>query len=297
MAGARVRIGSTTFHWGSRTYVMGILNVTPDSFAGDGVDNDPAAALARAGEMVAAGADIIDIGGESTRPGAQPVDALTEMGRVVPVITLLAARLPVPLSVDTSKPEVAEAALRAGAVMVNDVHGLRADPAMAAVAARRGAAVVAMANLRGCRYTDVMSAVTAQLRQSLARADAAGIASQRVLIDPGFGFGPSPAQNLELVRRLSELRALGRPVLLGPSRKSTIGRVLGLPVEQRVEGTLATVVVAIDRGVDIVRVHDVREIVRGARMADAILRPGERTPSEENAPNRGRTPIAAESHR
>jgi dihydropteroate synthase len=272
MQDAEVRIGPGRFAWGRRTYVMGILNVTPDSFAGDGIDHDVTAAVARAERMVAEGADIIDVGGESTRPGAVPVDLDTEMGRVLPVVERLAGSLPVPLSVDTAKPAVAEAALRAGATIINDVHGLRADPDMAEVAAYHGAAVVVMANLRGVRYGDVIAAVLAQLRESLAVAARAGIPPERVIVDPGFGFGPAPAENLAIVRRLDEIRALGHPVLLGPSRKSTIGRVLGLPVEERLEGTAAIAAIAVDRGVDIVRVHDVRALVRTVRMADAVVR-------------------------
>ena len=269
---APVRIGPRWFAWGRRTYVMGILNVTPDSFAGDGVGSDVDAALARAERMVAEGADILDVGGESTRPGAAAVDVETELARVLPVVRRLAGHLPVPLSVDTAKPEVAAAALQAGAAMINDVHGLRRDPAMARVVARYGAAVVAMANLRGVRYADVVRAVLAQLRESLTVAAAAGIAAEQVIVDPGFGFGPTPGENLELVRRLGELRALRRPVLLGPSRKSTIGKVLDLPVEERLEGTAAVTALAIDRGADLVRVHDVRPIVRVARMTDALVR-------------------------
>lgn len=272
MAREPVRIGPGGFCWGSRTYVMGILNVTPDSFSGDGVGTDVEAAVALARQMAADGADIIDVGGESTRPGATPIDAATETARVLPVIGRLARLLPVPISIDTTKPVVAEAALRAGACMVNDVHGLRREPALARLAARHGAAVVVMANLRGERYHDVVGAVLAQLRRSCAAAEAAGIPAERVIVDPGFGFGPTPAQNLELVRRLGELRTLGCPVLIGPSRKSTIGTVLDLPVDQRLEGTAATAAIAIDRGADIVRVHDVRAIVRTARMTDALVR-------------------------
>ncbi len=267
-----IRIGPSAFCWGSRTHVMGILNVTPDSFAGDGLGDDPRAAEARAEQMVADGADFIDIGGESTRPGATPVDGETELRRVQPVVERLVGRLSVPLSIDTTKPAVAEAALRAGAVMINDIHGLRGDPEMARVAARHGATVVVMANLRGVVHDDVVAAVLTRLHESLAIADAAGIARDRLIIDPGFGFGPTPAGNLALVRRLREFAVLGCPILLGPSRKSTIGTILGLPVQERLEGTVATVVIAIDRGVDIVRVHDVRPVVRAARMADALVR-------------------------
>lgn len=266
------RIGPRWFHWGQRTYIMGIVNVTPDSFSGDGVGDDPEAATARAEAMVAAGADIIDVGGESTRPGATPVDTETELARVLPVVQRLAGRLPVPISVDTTKPEVAAAALAAGATILNDIHGLRARPEMAALAARHGAAVVAMANMRGYPHEDIIEAVLAQLRESITIAERAGIPPERVIIDPGFGFGTTPTENLTMVRSLHVLKCLRRPILIGPSRKSTIGVVLDLPVQERVEGTAATIAIAIDRGADIVRVHDVPVMVRVARMADAITR-------------------------
>jgi dihydropteroate synthase len=272
MSSIPVRFGPATFCWGLRTYVMGIINVTPDSFSGEGVGLDVDAAVARAHAMVAAGADIVDIGGASTRPGATPVSLDEELRRVVPVIERLASELPVPVSIDTEKPQVARAALSAGASLVNDVSGLRGDGRIASVVAGTGAGVVAMANLRGVAHRDVVGAVRAQLRCSLDIADRAGIAPERVILDPGFGFGPTPAENLELVRRLRELHCLGRPLLLGPSRKSTIGAVLNLPVEERVEGTAAIVAIAIDRGIDIVRVHDVQPIVRTARMTDALVR-------------------------
>jgi dihydropteroate synthase len=271
MTFASMRLGSSRFVWGRRTYVMGIINVTPDSFAGDGVV-DVRAAVARAHQMVEDGADIVDIGGESTRPGAGSVAADIELARVLPVVERLAGHLPVPISVDTSKSAVARAVLHAGASIINDVHGLRGDPAMADVVARHGAAVVVMANLRGEPYTDVIEAVLGQLAASIRLATDAGIPSERVIVDPGFGFGPLPEENLEIVRQIARFGELGHPVLLGPSRKSTIGKVLDLPVDQRFEGTAALVAAAIERGVDVVRVHDVRGIVRIARMADAIAR-------------------------
>lgn len=274
-------IGPRCFDWGARTYVMGILNVTPDSFAGDGVGGDTEVAVGQALAFAGDGADIIDIGGQSSRPGAVPVEAGAEMDRVLPVLASLSHRQQVALSIDTDKPEVADAALRAGAHLVNDINGLRADPAMARVIARHGAAVVVMANLRGAVYTDVVEAVKAQLLESLERAHAAGISRDRIIVDPGFGFGPRPEENLDLVRRLGELRMLGCPILLGPSRKGTIGRVLGLPVEERTEGTAAVVSAAIERGVDLVRVHDVRAIVRTARMTDALVR-GWQPPREKD---------------
>jgi dihydropteroate synthase len=269
---APIRVRGRCLEWGQRTYVMSILNITPDSFSATGPGLDPDAALRRARQDLADGADLLDVGGESTRPGATPVDADTELRRVMPVIERLVAETSALISIDTTKPEVADAALRAGAAILNDIHGLRGDRRMATVAARHGAPVVAMANLRDCRYTDVVEAVLCQFRESLSAANAAGIASERVILDPGFGFGPAPQENLELIRRLHSFRRLGRPLLIGTSRKSTIGRVLDLPVEERLEGTAATVAVSIVNGVDIVRVHETRPKVRVVRMTDAIVR-------------------------
>lgn len=268
-----LQIGPRAFHWGSRTYVMAILNVTPDSFSGDGVGIDCAAAVRRAEQQLADGADLIDIGGESTRPGAQPVDVDEELRRVLPVIEALAGRLPVPISIDTTKAEVARAALAAGAQLVNDINGFQGDPELAAVTARAGATAVLMENGRGRPYRALMPDLAARLQASLQRACAAGLPLERIILDPGLGFGKTPAQNLEIVRRLRELRALRCPLLVGPSRKSTIGRVLGLPVEDRLEGTAAMIAISIANGADIVRVHDVQAMVRVARMTDAIVRP------------------------
>ncbi len=251
---------------------MGILNLTPDSFSGDGLAGSPEQAAARAEAMVQEGADLIDVGGESSRPGATPLDTATELARVLPVLDRLAGRLPVPISIDTTKPAVARAALAAGAAAVNDIHGLRAAPELATIVAERNAALIVMANLRGVVYQDVMQAVRAQLRHSCAVAAAAGVPAERVIIDPGFGFGPPPQDNLAMVRRLPELQHLRRPLLLGPSRKSTIGRVLGLPPAERLEGTLALVTLAVAGGADMVRVHDVRAVARATRMADAAVR-------------------------
>ncbi|MCC6470253.1 MAG: dihydropteroate synthase [Alphaproteobacteria bacterium] len=281
------------FAWGRRTYVMGIVNVTPDSFSGDGVmrgDDATASALAQARQFVADGADILDIGGESTRPGGQPVAAEDEARRVVPAIRAIAQALPqVPISVDTFKAAVAEAALDAGASIVNDVWGLRADPAMAGLAARRGAGVVLMHNrstpadpaldrrlgprFTGAKYADLIADVSRELQALADAALAAGIARENIVLDPGIGFGKNTAQNLELLNRMDAFKALGFPILSGPSRKSFIGYTLGLPPDQRVEGTAATVAISIARGADIVRVHDVREMARVARMTDAIVRP------------------------
>ena len=259
------------FAWGVRTYVMAVLNVTPDSFSGDGIYLNPDAALARAEQFVDEGADLIDIGGESTRPGATPVDVDEELRRVIPVIERLAPRLPVPISIDTYKADVARRALEAGATVVNDVWGLRQDPAMAAVA-RAADGVILMHNQVGTHYQDLFGDILAVLRHSIDLAAQAGILRDRLVVDPGLGFGKTPAHNLEILDRLDVLRELGLPILVGTSRKSTIGKVLDLPPDERVEGTAATVAIAIARGADLVRVHDVRPLVRVCRMTDAIVR-------------------------
>jgi dihydropteroate synthase len=277
--------------FGSRTFIMGILNLTPDSFSGDGLglNADPAqAALAQARAFVAAGVDILDVGGESTRPGAQTVSEQQELERVVPVVELLAHELDCLISVDTFKAGVAEAALAAGADWVNDVWGLRADARMAGVVSAAHAPVVLMHNRSragatldraglgkqylGSDYTDLLEDVRRELLECVAAARAAGIQDENIILDPGIGFGKTLAQNLELIDRLGEIRQLGFPVLLGVSRKGFIGYTLSLPVEERLEGSLAAAVVGIARGADILRVHDVAATVRAARMADAILR-------------------------
>jgi len=270
----RLRCGDRRLELGGRTLVMGIVNATPDSFSGDGLAGDVDAAVALAERMVEDGADLVDVGGESTRPGSAPVDAATELLRVIPVVEALAGRLAVPISVDTRKPEVARAAIAAGATMVNDIWGLRGDPLMAPVIAEHPeVALVAMHNRRGPQYSDLVEEVARDLRESLVIAARHGIGAERVVVDPGFGFGKTPAQNLELVQRLAELRALGRPLLLGASRKSTIGLLLdGAPPELRIEGSLALCVVAVAAGAEMVRVHDVAAIHRGLRVADAVLR-------------------------
>jgi len=218
------------------------------------------------------GADIIDVGGESTRPGFQPVPADEEIRRTVPVIERLMREVDVAVSIDTYKAEVARAALAAGAHLVNDVHGFRREPEVAAVAAEFDVPAVAMHNQRGREFHDVIGDITVGLVDSLRIARERGLPDERVIVDPGFNFGWTEEQALEMLRRLGELRALGRPLLVGTSRKSTIGVVLGLPVEERVEGTAATVALAIANGADIVRVHDVKEMARVARMADAVVR-------------------------
>jgi dihydropteroate synthase len=275
---ASMLIGSTTFVWGQRTYVMGILNVTPDSFSGDGIlaDTEPAArAVAVARRMVAEGADILDIGGESTRPGHAPVDEAEEVARVVPVIAAVAAAVPgVPISVDTTKPAVAEAALAAGAHLLNDVWATGpGGREMAAVAAAAGVPLIVMHNRAEAHYDrSVVTEVVADLRDALDRAIAAGVPETSLIVDPGIGFGKTADQNIQVLRHLGSLSRLGRPVLLGTSRKSTLGRILDLPVEERLEATLATTALGIAAGIDIVRVHDVLPNVRAARVSDAIVR-------------------------
>jgi dihydropteroate synthase len=260
--------------FGRRTLVMGIVNVTPDSFSGDGVGSDVDAAVERALGLVEAGADVIDIGGESTRPNSTPISAAEEQERVLPVLAALSSRTGVALSIDTRKAAVAAAAIEAGAAMVNDVWGLQGDPEMAPViAARDDIGVVVMHNQHGVDYSDLMADITGWLRQSLVVAIAAGIAAERVVIDPGFGFGKTPAQNLELTRRIGELRGIGRPILAGPSRKSTIGFLTGgLPPDRRVEGSIALATLAVGAGAHIVRVHDVSETVLALKVADAVVR-------------------------
>lgn len=278
---APITIGGREFVWGRRTFVMGIVNVTPDSFSGDGLARDVDAAVRQAARMAADGADIIDVGGESTRPGFEPIPAEEEVRRTVPVIERLVRELDVPVSIDTYKAAVARAALAAGASLVNDVHGLRREPAVARVAAEFGVPTVAMHNQRGRDFHDVIGDITVGLLESLRLAREQGLPEERVIVDPGFNFGWTEEQALEMLRRLGELRALGRPILIGTSRKSTIGVVLGLPVEERLEGTAATVALSIANGADIVRVHDVREMVRVARMADAVVRGWSRPEGEK----------------
>ena len=269
---------------------MGILNVTPDSFSGDGLladrrqggatETEPVArAVEQARVMAGAGADILDVGGESTRPGHAAVDASEELRRVVPVIAALHDALPdMPISIDTTKPAVAEAALAAGAHLVNDIWGVAADDALLRVAATHGAPIVLMHNRAEAEYTNLVDEVVADLEAAVERAMRAGVTWERILIDPGIGFGKTAEHNLALLHDLHALSAIGRPILLGTSRKSTIGKVLDLPAEERLEGTLATTALGISAGVDIVRVHDVLANVRAARMADAIIRETWRPP-------------------
>jgi dihydropteroate synthase len=269
--GVIAEIGGRRFDWGSRTYVMGIVNVTPDSFSGDGLGADRDAAVAQGLRMVEEGADMLDVGGESTRPGHVPVSAAEEMERTEAVVARLARESRVPVSIDTSKVEVARAAVAAGATIVNDVWGLSRSPELAELAARNGCGVVVMHNQEGTDYAaDVLEEIKRFLRSAVGAAIAAGVSRERILIDPGIGFGKTADQNWEVMRRLHELRELGQPVLIGTSRKSFIGKLLDLPVTDRLEGTAATVTAAILRGADVVRVHDVREMTRVARVADRM---------------------------
>ena len=287
-----LQVGNHTFDWGSRTYVMGILNITPDSFSGDGMISRGDAirtAVEQARDFIANGADLLDVGGESTRPGSQPVNADEEKGRVIPVIEAIASEFPDALiSIDTYKANVAEAAFKAGAHILNDVWGLRADPALAAVAAAFRVPVILMHNRSspasvevreqlgnayiGSTYENLVEDVKRELLASVELAVGAGVKESRIILDPGIGFGKTREHNLELINRLDEIRTLGFPILLGPSRKSFIGFTLDLPADQRVEGTAATVAVGITRGADIIRVHDVKEMARVAKMTDALVR-------------------------
>lgn len=268
-----IQIGRTTFEWGTRTYVMGILNASPDSFSGDGLV-DPDEALRRAEAMVDAGADLIDIGAESTRPDFAAVDADEEWRRLQLVLGPIRRAFDLPISVDTSKAEVARRAVEYGADAINDVTGCLGDPGMPSAIAAAGVPVVAMHNQRGREFGgDVMKDVRAGLREAMTALMTAGVPEERILVDPGYGFGWGPVRDFEMLRRLEELKRLGRPVLIGTSRKSSIGYVIDRPAQDRVFGTAATIAIAIANGADIVRVHDVEEMVRVARVTDAVVRP------------------------
>jgi len=269
------RIGNTQFRWGERTYVMGICNLSPDSFSGDGLGSDIEATLAQAQRMVEEGADVIDVGGESTRPTTEPLsidDIDDELRLVIPAIERLAGEIPVPISVDTYKHGVASRALKAGAVMLNDIWALRQDPRLAQLAAEQSVPIIMMSNQRDGPVDDIMPVIIADLERAIRQATEAGVPAHNIIVDPGIGFGKSHEQNLEIVRRLAEIKELGKPILLGSSRKSMIGLVLDLPADQRLEGTAATLAIGIANGADIVRVHDVKQMVRVCRMSDAIIR-------------------------
>lgn len=267
-----IRIGGKLWKWGRRTYIMGILNITPDSFSDGGKFIGLNDALAQAKEMVEDGADIIDIGGESTRPGAEPVDYAQEIVRIIPVIKALKQEFDIPISVDTYRASTAYAALSAGADMVNDVWGLKNDPDMAKVIAEHGVPVCIMHNSHTAEYKSLIEDVLTGLGQSIEIALKSGIKEENIIIDPGIGFGKTPDQNLDIMIALDRIKNLGYPILLGTSRKSFIGKVLGLPVEGRLEGTLATSVFGVTKGVDVLRVHDVRQNKRAAIMTDRMVR-------------------------
>ena len=272
-----MQIGETTFDWGTKTFVMGVLNVTPDSFSRDGVGTDVERAVEQALRFQKWGADIIDIGGESTRPASiypdsEMVSVVDELDRVLPVIEALTHLLEIPISIDTYKSEVASQAVASGAEIVNDVWGLTADPDIGAVIAKSGVPVILMHNQAHTRYRDVVPDVFGRLHELAQNAIELGISKENIILDPGMGFGKTAQHNLQILRRLREFDALDLPLLVGMSRKSTIGYVLDLPVDDRIEGTAATVAISIANGADIVRVHDVKEMARVAKMTDAIVR-------------------------
>jgi len=273
----------THFDWGKRTLLMGIVNVSPDSFAGDGICS-PSAALEQALRMVDEGADIIDVGGESTRPGSEPIPLQEELSRVVPAVRAIRREVDVPLSVDTYKYEVARASLDEGADLLNDIWGLKKEPRLADLAAACGAGMVLMSNQRDVSplhdvvFDDIARVVADDLARATRDAVERGVPADRLIIDPGIGFGKTQPQNVELLRRLRELKPLGFPLLIGTSRKSVLGYLLNLPASERLEATAATVALAIERGADIVRVHDIKEMRRVCMVADAIVRGGDNVP-------------------
>ncbi|EEG79062.1 dihydropteroate synthase [Dethiobacter alkaliphilus] len=267
----KLTIKEKEYNLKDHTLIMGILNVTPDSFSDGGNYIDPQKAVQHALQMIEEGAHIIDVGGESTRPGFAAVSAEEEKARVIPVIRAIAAATDVPISIDSYKADVAEAALEAGAAMLNDVYGGKRDPDMLKLAAKADVPICLMHNRNEALYQDLLAEIKADLLESVALAQEAGVRKENIILDPGIGFGKTPAHNLAVMQRLDELTALGYPMLLGTSRKSMIGKVLDLPVEERVEGTAATVAYGITRGCRIVRVHDILAMSRVARMTDAML--------------------------
>ena len=271
LSGVTVANGET-LDWGARTYVMGIINVTPDSFSGDGLSGDVDAVVDRALLLQEEGADILDIGASSSRPGHQDVPLDEELARLMPALEAVVARVKLPISVDTYKAEAARRAVEAGAVIINDIWGLTVEPGLAQVAADSGAGLVLMHNQKGAQYRNLLPDITSSLQRSVNTAVESGVPPGNIIIDPGIGFGKTPDHNLEVLARLNELRSLGSHILIGWSRKSTLGLLLDLPVDQRIEGTAATVTLAISGGADIVRVHDVKEMVRVCRVTDAVVR-------------------------
>lgn len=272
LGGNAMKIGNKEFKLGERTYIMGILNVTPDSFSDGGKFNDLQRAVERAKELISEGVDIIDIGGESTRPNHTPVGEEEEANRVVPIIKEIRKHFDIPISIDTYKGKVAELALEAGANLINDVWGFKKDPYIAEVAAKYNAPCCLMHNRDNTEYEDIIEDVLKDLQESIDIALKAGVRKENIMVDPGIGFAKTYEQNLYVMNNLEKLSELGYPVLLGTSRKSTIGKTLDLPPDQRVEGTLATTVIGITKKCDFVRVHDVLENKRAAMMTDAIVR-------------------------
>ena len=264
-------IGGHSFDTGNKCYIMGILNVTPDSFSDGGKWDSLDAAVRHAEEMIKDGADIIDVGGESTRPGHTAISDSEEIDRVVPIIEALRSRIGSPVSIDTYKSAVADAGLRAGAAIVNDIWGFKRDPEIAGLVARSGAACCLMHNRSDMDYSEFMTDLLGDLRQSAEIARNAGIAADKIILDPGIGFAKTYKMNLEAINRLDLIRQLGYPVMLGASRKRVVGYALDLPVTERVEGTLATTVIAVMRGCSFVRVHDVKETKRAITMTEAVL--------------------------
>ncbi|MCI8463843.1 MAG: dihydropteroate synthase [Lachnospiraceae bacterium] len=269
-----MKIGNREFQIKGHTYVWGILNVTPDSFSDGGKWNHRDRALKHVEDMLKEGADIIDIGGESTRPGCKPLEAEEEIQRVMPILRAVRENFDVPISLDTYKASVARAGIREGADLINDVWGLKYDPEMAQVIAQSGLPCCLMHNRREAVYEDFLQDTVSDLAQTLRLAEEAGIRRDGIILDPGVGFGKNYQQNLEIIHRLEELDTLGCPLLLGCSRKSVVGLTLDLPVDQRLEGTIVTTVMAVMKGCMFVRVHDVKENVRAVKMAEAILNSG-----------------------
>ncbi|EOP77055.1 dihydropteroate synthase [Bacillus cereus VDM006] len=269
-----LRCGEYTLDLNKKTLIMGILNVTPDSFSDGGNYDEVNAAVSHAREMVSNGADIIDIGGESTRPGFAKVSVEEELGRVIPMIQAVSKEVKVPISIDTYKAEVAKQAIEAGAHVINDVWGAKAEPKIAEVAAHYNVPIILMHNRDNANYRNLMADMIADLYESVKIAKGAGVPDENIVLDPGIGFAKTPEQNLEAMRNLEKLHVLGYPVLLATSRKSFIGHVLDLPVEERVEGTGASICLGIDKGCEMIRVHDVKEMARMAKMMDAMIGKG-----------------------
>jgi dihydropteroate synthase len=279
MVGRIIKCGNYSLEFGKRTLVMGVINITPDSFSDGGKFYDTKVAISHAKYLVSNGADILDVGGESTRPGSESVTMDEEMKRVIPVIEGISNEVEIPISIDTGKSEVAKAALDAGACIINDISAMRSDPRIANVAAESQSPLILM-HMQGTpkdmqkdpKYKDVMGDIKEFLEERLDLAQSKGVTRENMIIDPGIGFGKTLEHNYEIIRRLRELKDLNLPILMGTSRKSFIGNTLGLDVNERLEGTLATITMSIINGADIIRVHDVKEAVRTAKMTDAIYR-------------------------